>query len=438
MCVKKGKTMFEEKINLSQIPDLLVQTGIAPIISVQNGQTRDNARPRLEITGPFKRVFEVDETVLSQIESGNIDTLMQALVKTSPRFINKSFSAPALLELPEFRAACLSEINPRQPLSPNKFLAAQMSDPGKIPVFYGSTAGINFAEVVETALCAQTIFDQGSQSGVLFDYESKNTPKSQEIFVNSRTILPSYLQERVDNFIKDTEGGLIGARLRATRLLLQDLSLPKFQFIDGRDIFANLSGDFPFSIGQLLLMAKMAGDPKLILSTNTQGKEFSFNSADIAKQLDSNPFVGLSTSVTELLKSPRRPAGFAYYARDARIALFEGVIGIPFKLTEMANIYKILYPIGGLYNQDSNRGAILLPIQRQRILYRLSPSSIKGEAVDPVALYVLASDQMSSFINLMADFRSNCRVLTPDEAIKSGTTDNKMFIDQYFNLKELS
>lgn len=433
--MEKKRNMLETKteINIDLIPSFLLESGISALINTTAvvGSTRKGGT-QLVLDGVAKRVMIPDGGGLQHIRAGGARFFLDRLVDTAD-VLKGDLTAPQLLSHPQFRDACLCEVDLETPLVVNTIMRRIVGiDCGRLPVFYGSTAGINFAEVMETALCAKEAQTIGIDAEVVFDFESAQSRESDLIFRESVAALPSRLREKVVNFSTAFSGGLIESRLEAVQNLLGKVGeLPPIKFIEGLEIFRIL-GD-RFTIGQLLVLARIAGrDPRLFTS-----HEVPFSASLLCDSLACERFK--ESSFIDLFKKPVsfsfdfgfKPAGFTYYARDAIIGKSDGVVGFPIKLTDAANIYKIMLSTGSLFNPQKGNGAILFPITRMRI--QMEPF---GKPVDPTVLKILADDQPEAFVKLARAFQSAFRVLTPEEAIDAGTKDVKFLIKEYFNLEE--
>lgn len=420
-----------ENIDINTLPQLLVDSGLDSIVQTQVGVTRNTQKDRLEIVGSSQKILLDDQGGLDRVRGGDIGFLFGILARSSG--MPGDFSATDLLKSLKFAQAVFSEVDFTQQFNPNVILQKLVSlEDRSIPVSYGSTSGINFAEVLETAICSEAVREKGVQSSVVFDFEGADSPQSRQIFEASMRALPVRLRERALNFITQVDGALINSRLKATKELVAQLpDLPQIEFIDGIEVFRALGEDF--TIAQLLLMAKIAGqNPKLFINSE-KGVVTPISIARKAQKLK-EPFKYLRGGVVGFIDRGFKPAGFSYYAREARIGMKPGVVVTPFKLTDKANIYKILAPTAALFSAERNQGIILAPITRQRIQTRIIEGV--GENLDPIALGILAADQPLSFQKLVRAFREVCRVLTVDEAIEKGEVDSRFFIEDFFNLKE--
>lgn len=433
---KKGKNMSileQEQKNIEQIPALLEESGMLRLVKarVNLGTTRQGAT-RLEIFGPGKMVFMDESSGLESIRQGRIKLLVENLVKANGA-LPVNMTAPELLAVERFRQACVSEVLLPDFVAPNTFLQSLKSrGGGQIPIFYGSTAGINFAEVLETALAAKALNEKGIRSMVIFDFDGRKSCESDAIFFEGLRVLSGDLKERMVNLSK--EKGLMGARLESVKDLIERVpNFPEIDFVDGLDVFQILGGDF--TLGQLLLMARMAGnDPRVltqesrIYTANTLLGDSEGRICDVGHGLNT-----LRTSFAQVLSKRLLPAGFSYYARDAVIGKMPGIVGVPLKLTEAANIYKVMLTTDSLFNPATGSGALLLPITRFRI-----QSKLFGRPIDPMVLRFLAEEEPESFCNLIGNFQAEFKVLTPDEAIAAGTSDRRFFIEDYFSRGGLS
>lgn len=413
-----------QQINIEELPAFIEGCGISGLLGVglQIGTTRKGSM-RLDIIGPAKKLALDDQSGLDQIEGGDLRFLIDKMVKVSNK-LPGDFSAPDLLQIPQFKGACLSNIEFDRNFVANEFMqrVGNLSE-NQVPVFYGSTAGINFAEVLETSLCAENLRGRGANASVVFDYDGLKSPESSRIFYESIAVLPLLLREKAINFVSEAGEGFIKERLQSTKKLLDRVeNLPAVSFVDGLDIFRALGSKL--SVGKLLTIARLAGNDPRIFSQNDipyTANSFFFNSKRAF----------FDCTVGEMIELNFKPAGFAYYAREAVIGSLGGIVGVPFKLTEAANIYKILLSCNSLFNFSSGDGAIIMPITRNRIQSRVSEKPI-----DPIVLKFLADEQPEGFSNLVRDFTAQFKVLSPKEAELIGTVDRKYIIEDYFDLGE--
>lgn len=412
------KTLEQKTIEIEQIPTLIEESGITGILGVRLkiSQTRQGAR-RLEVTGPAKTIFLDDKNGLESVCSGDARILVDQLSGVATA-IKGNMDAPTLLKDARFKRACLGE-SCLADLETNCLMGELVELPTKsVPVFYGSTSGINFAEILETALCSKAIQDQGLESSVVFDFDGLASEESNRIFAQSMADLPTLLREKTLNFSQNFEGGLIGGRLKASKELLSRIDgLPEVNFVDGLDVFKTLKERF--TLGQLLVLSRIAGnDPGLFMKNGETLTRTSLLSFDL-----------FNKSIGAIIEEGCKPAGFTYYARDAIIGPLGGAMGFPFKLTEAANIYKVMASTSALFDPETKRGILLLPITRFRI-----QKGILGRPIDPIALMMLADDQTEAFVSLIRDFRQEFKVLSPEEVIQKGAADRKFLIEKYFNL----
>ena len=225
------------------------------------------------------------------------------------------------------------------------------------------------------------------------------------------------MQGEFDQFDSSLGPTSLVKRINAAKSLIAD----ELEILPAEKIFQKLGNRL--TVGKLCLLSKLAGeDPAIFKSLKTSQLLASINESNSAE-------IVLTTSVSDFNLSP---GGFTYYARETIIASeFQGSFLMPFKMTSHANIYKILESYDALYDPKQKRGAVLCPIQKQRIQTR-SQSKDGSNPVDVRVLAFLANKYPGSFNSLKTDFFSKCKVLTPSEAIKLGTSDNKFVIEDYF------
>lgn len=416
----------ESKNEITSLIASVEESGVAGLfdMSLKQSQTRKGG-DRLDLIYPAKTIFLDEQSGLAEVKEGNADFLLERLSRLAPS-ISGDVSAVDLLKEKRFKEACFTEISLNSSFISNRFFQETMGI-SDIPVFYGSTAGINFSEVLETTFSAQALINQGLPATVVFDFDGSPSPESNRIFRVSKDILRPDLQERMINF---AQGSLIEQRIKAVKTLLANIDgLPEIKLVDTLSIFENLGGRF--TLGQLLALGKNAGnDPKLFTNDSLPSSVNTFTKGIRNRELGVKSIHELfNISLAEMIKNGFQPAGFTYYAREAIVGKFEGLACAPLKLTEKANIYKILFSTNSLFNRETGNGISLLPITRFRI-----QANLASGPVDPIALMVLAQDDPQSFGRLVADFRHDFTVLTPDQAITKGTSDKKLLLEDYFNL----
>lgn len=427
----------QQSLSADQIPTFLTESGLDMFFRSEVVTTR-SGNPQLKIDGRnIAKTVRIDpQGGLERIRAGDIDFLMSTLGRLFT--IPGSFSGPDLLKDPLFAEASLDRLPNQASLVANSFTQRLVGvDPDCLPVFYGSTAGLNIAELLETSLSALQARQHGIATAVVFDYEEIDSPESNAIFERSIRILPPTLRDRVTNFVSESST-LMQARLRATRRLIELIGgLPDINLVDEKVVFDQLRADF--TIGQLVMLSKMAGnDPQLFAQ---DGMRFTTSRLLEKGLLQLSPIELLKTPVAEIIARGFQPLGFTFYAREARIGRFPGAIGNLLKLTDKGNIYKALRSIGALFDHTTQQGVVVFPATRQRIQiaephmegYRLNTTNDKP--VDPVVLMVLAEDQPGAFDILITKFRTGFRVLTPAEAIAQGTVDRRFYINQEFDLR---
>jgi hypothetical protein len=315
----------------------------------------------------------------------------------------------------------LSEINLAGAKRGNLFLTELTGIPATtIPCIYGSTNGLNLAELWETIICTEALKACGQEAWTIFGTGGHDSPRSREMFQDSFAALPTKFKKTFGQF-RESLGRTLGEqRIDAARRLIKT---NKITFVPDEKIFAALGKNF--SLGKLLLLAQIAGeDPKLFDTIRTSDLSAVCNQSKEGQKR-------LSGAVAEI---GSEPAGFTYYAREVIIAAdFPGFTLMPFKLTTHANIYKILSGYGALAAQNEDRGAILCPLQRQRI-QTARQAEAGSDPCDVIVMAFLAKNFPENFARLTQDFAQTCRVLSPNEGIGLGTQDNRFIIENYFPL----
>ncbi len=412
---------MKQEIDINQIANILESSGISPLVKAEIGQTQAG-RPRLTLTGAVKTVMSDEGSGLSRILEGDVGSFLSLLAKTIA--IPGDLSSTQLLSREDVRSACVTEINLKNITRP---LILTHRDDGKLPVFYGSTAGINFAEVLETALCGKFLQEK-VDAKVYFDTDNRDSAESQAILIESVTMLPITLKEKINNFIQRNGQELFTARLMATLELLSQIEgIPEVEFSNIMTPFRLIKNQF--TLGQLMLMAKAAGsDPKLFES---KGQEIKVRDLIEKGVSQVNPFELLSKPVFDQF-STMGPSGFTFYAREARLGQLYS-LAVPLKLTDKANIYKILLSMRSLYNDQTGLGITLMPISRMRILPR--ESRISTRPIDPVVLRIMSLEDPVGFQRLVTAFKDKFKVLSPDEAIKAGTGDIRFVATDFMKVE---
>lgn len=404
---------------LASVNALLEAIGLDTKVSVELVTTK-TGKEALKLFGPAKE-HVVDPTAFEAILNGNIPLLFKHLENCFPGKAD-STSSVELLWQKDFAAATFSRI-PVGSVGKGNEILTELANKGSevIPVIYGSTAGINFAEVLETIIAGEVAKQGlGKSTAVLFETVGNGSLLSYEMLTASERVIPESLKEDYEKF-KDRLGtNFVAKRTAAANLILNnffaDFSLPTF--ISDGDLTAKLGP--VYTVGKLMLLAKLAGgDPKPFLHSDLRASRW------------------MSILSPEKLKVPvsqfnRSMAGFGYYARDAVIAAeIPGAVLLLLKMTTHANIYKILGRYGSLYNERTGNGAILAPIKRLRI-QTAEQAKVNSDPADVIVLAFLAQHFPDRFAKLLADFVRLCTVMTPEEAIDWGTKDVRLVVEDYF------
>lgn len=416
------------------LKDLLEQSGLERLLAIQLSQSvTRKGKERLTIQGLNRSITLDSDNGLDRLIS-DARFLLDKLISCAeiPPALRGDCGSTDLLQEPSFAKACLSAVVlGSSPLMGNKLLVGLgQLEPETIPVAYGSTAGINFAEVLETALIADKAGKELNQRAeVIFDYDGQFSEISRRIFEDSLVNLPLHLRERMINF-REAGSALITGRIKATTELINRIDgLPKITLVDLLDEFRSLGERF--SLGQLLALARIAGnDPVLFYATYELRTNAVLDGLKSRSRLFQEGIDSLIRPVCCLLDQENlRPGGLTCYALQTILSKEKGVVVLPFKLTPNANIYKILQPVGALF--DGQKGAILAPISRLRIRNKNS-----DQPIDPMALAILALDQPSGFERLINGLKDSFQVLKPDQAIQKGVGDTLFLIENYFNLEK--
>lgn len=387
-----------------------IQAGLSRL-STSIGRTRDGAPIILLSTD--SQIVRIDPGPgLDQIKAGNTKMLFRLMAKCFPGS-EDSVTAMDLMSQSEFQASCLTEIS-NLPTKGNECLNGLTGAlPNEVPVLYGSTSGLNLAEVFETVICAQAAINVGINAYIIFDITGNDNLKARQILANSVVTLPGDMKSEFSDFQDNLGRSPIDRHLSAVSQLVGKFPII---FTTPAEIIDTMGQEF--SLAKLALLAKLAGGDPLLFE--------GIRASALVSQLS------LDDLCESIANSRSQPAGFTYYAREAVLgADMAGSVILPFKLTTHANIYKILGRYGALTSQRLDGGAILCPITRQRIQTR-EQSRMENDPCDVTVIAFLASKFPDGFSKLVDDFAAACQVLDPAQAMSLGTTDNRFIIEDYF------
>jgi len=386
-------------------------------VSVKLGR---NQISQLLISGVNGKLLVGNGSGLEKLAEGKLSFALNLIAKSICSSGNPVSSTQLLTE-DAFSSSCVTEVSFPEEIKGNVLLKKfTTSAQNVVPIFYGSTSGINSAELLETEICAGGLEEKGVETEVVFDMSGADSPKAEEIKDESLEIISPELKEQFSDFVLEL-GNTPSAQMAEAASLITGVK-SKIKIVPAGEIFLTLGKKL--TIGKLMVLARLAGqDPKLFEGLKLSDAMKTAERKDMGRE-----FITTAVSDTNL-----SPAGFSYYARDAVIgAEYDGVVGLPFKLTTHANIYKPLGGFCGLFSQrEGQNGAILLPIQRHRIQTR-SQSEIGADPIDVRVLAFLESKFPNQMQKLIRDFRLSCKVLSPSEAIAQGTGDKRFIIEDYF------
>ncbi len=416
-------SLLEGESKAAKIGSLIAAMGLDQRV-VASADVSKTGKSIVRLRGSVEMV--ADPGAVDNILDGDMPCLFRLLENC---FVKDkgNFTATDLLERENFSKATLSNVALYPTVQGNEVLTKMQGLSGEVvPFTFGSTSGLNFAEVLESSICAQQAGEKlGRETVVLFGTDGHESSHADEMLEDSLKIIPSGQVAEFEQFSMQLGKTLSQQRVDAAKLLLGnfmgEVSLPVF--VEETLVTKNVGERF--TLGKLLLLAKLAGsDP--VLFKGRLGEEKS--SRLLAKE-------GINGRLGESVASQNgEMAGFGYYAREAVLAAdFAGVVIYPLKLTTHANIYKILDSYGGLFSPDTNTGAILCPISRHRIQTRAQARE-NSDPCDVVVLAFLASKFPEQFAKLVADFKKSCVVLSPEEAIAAGTRDTRFIVEEYFQL----
>lgn len=410
-------------IQAEQLPDFLGSLFIQWGISVSSTLSRTK-KGAARITFTTSRgMAEIDTgTLLTQIQRGGADILLKVIARCFPGS-NGDVDTRDLLTRGDYVASCLTEIAPESRggnASLNRLVGAA---PGAIPVLYGSTSGINPAEVFETIVCAQAARARGWPAYTIFDSTGHENARAIRMLEASSQAIPGAMRAELKDFTLSLGQTWEDRRVQATRRLVGVASELPVHFITAESTLAGLEREF--SLAKLLLLTHLAGGQPLLFAGGWKEVR--------PKVVNHIPITDLARSVAEFALSEKvEVAGFTYYARDAVLgADVSGATILPCKLTTHANIYKILEAYGSLWSQRADGGAILCPITRHRIQTREQAAS-GADPCDVIVVAFLAERFPEAYAQLVTDFAQSCKVLTPTEAIAAGTRDKRFIIEDYF------
>lgn len=357
-------------------------------------------------------VKEID----TALNSGKFSDIVRVIARAFPG-PEQDTSAIDLLNREAFKTATLSEVVVSNVQQGNHFLNEVSGMPSsEVPVFYGSTDGLNLAEVWETALCAQSLTARGVPSYVLFDTGGHETRKANEMLVASERVIPTDKVDQFEAFKLSLGQSITQQRLNAAQLLTSS----PLSFVTHEEIFKVVENEL--TIGKMALLARLTGgDPKIFQN---------LKHSQLMQLLDEHA-IEPQALIPDIQDEP---AGFAMYAREALIAAEgHGHMAIPLKLTTHGNIYKLLERYGSLASQRPDGGTILCPITRHRIQTR-GQALVSADPCDVLVLAFLSQEFPDQFATLKSDFENTCTVLTAEQAIDKGTVDKRFIVEDYFPL----
>lgn len=167
----------------SAIRETLALYGAEGKVSVTTGTTR-SGRPRIELHGPAKRTLIDDLGVVERMLGGDFMLTASLLAKTLDT-VQSQVSSIDLLSRPAFEQSHL--FSKQAGGNGNELLNNLTDSPAtSIPTFYGSTSGLNIAEVLETVVCAETAKTQGHDTHVVFDTMGHTTPRAVTMLEQSK------------------------------------------------------------------------------------------------------------------------------------------------------------------------------------------------------------------------------------------------------------
>ncbi|KXK08794.1 MAG: hypothetical protein UZ21_OP11001000349 [Microgenomates bacterium OLB22] len=172
----------------SAIRDTLTLYGAEGKVSVTTGTTR-SGRPRIELHGPAKKTLIDDLGVVERMLRGDFMLTASLLAKTLDT-IQAQVNTTDLLRRPAFEQSDL--FSKKAGGNGNELLNKLTDSPASsIPTFYGSTSGLNMAEVFETVVCADTAQTRGHDTHVVFDTMGHTTPRAVAMLEQSKKVLPT-------------------------------------------------------------------------------------------------------------------------------------------------------------------------------------------------------------------------------------------------------
>lgn len=419
----------EAEMGRETVQGLIDDIGLGRQLSVKLSVT-PRGNEMVELAGIGERIV-LDQGGLSTLEKPQkqIPHLLKLVSRLVKSDAPQSATTQDLMRRESYRTSALTEIDPSNIVQGNTFLNRILGlREISVPCSYGSTGGLNMAELLETMMCADSARRRGIRSvETVFSMTGGEAGRARQILAQSTAVIPERKRTDFDDFVRNL--GMRGSdqiRTAAEMLIGQDRYRNNTHIVDSDSIMRGLGRDFTF--GKLLMLARLSGgDPGLFDAQKTSWEVARARREDIRK------------AVTDVLPFDRPDAirGIVYYARDTVIAGdFPGYVLMPLKVTTHANIYKLLEGYEALASQRADRGevggALLCPIQKHRIQTRAQTSG--GDPCDARVLAYLENRSPHAYRSLVQDFREHCRVLSPDEVVEHDGGDKRFIIENYFEI----
>jgi len=421
----------EAEIGRETAQGLIDDMGLRRRIKVESSTT-PRGKELVELVGNGNRVV-LDQGGLALL--GDSEKQVPHLLKVLGRLLEtdapQSATTQDLMRRKAYARSSLSEVNSDKIWNGNRRLNSTMRIPEvAIPCTYGSTGGLNMAELLETMICADSARSRGIRPvETVFSMTGGDALRARQILAQSSAVIPEGRRADFDDFIRNLAlRGSDQIRAAAEKLMGWKFMGNRrgARIVESDVIMRGLGRDF--SYGKLLLLARLAGgDPGL------------FNERKTSWEVARARREGVRQAVTDALPfdQPDAIRGIVYYARDTVLAGdFPGHVLMPLKVTTHANIYKLLEGYGALASQRTARGevggAILCPIQKHRIQTRAQTGG--GDPCDVRVLAYLAERSPDGYRGLLQDFEDHCRVLSPLEVTTLPASDKRFIVENYFEI----
>jgi hypothetical protein len=416
--------------DISQLRKRLFDIGLGGRCAVYPATTRDKGLPAVSLHMGIRSIKITPGAGLEQLVAGDAKMLLKFLEGLCPGGGPVSASTGDLLRRRAFAGSCVDAVPTvypnGHPMIGNTLLTSAFGLPKDVvPCLYGSTGGLNFAELLETRVCTRAVAQRGVRAHTVFDMVGGDSAKATANLRVCIGALPGPMQSRAVDFVRLL--GETGSTQIATAVRILTEDADDFTLVPGERLIQKMGKSF--TLGKLMLLARLSQTDPVI----HKGIKVSHLLARVSAEDLTRPVADFLD-----LSRPDEIGGMVYYARETVMAGdVKGSLALPLKLTNRANIYKILERYQALAAQNADMGlsggAILCPIRRHRIQF--GRQAIQGgDPCDVRVLAYLAQVQPANFAHLVSDFQTSCKVLTPSEAVETGSDDVKFIVERYFRL----